>query len=95
MTRQEPKAEQGFRPEDLLELQRRIEQMSLKTKSDILEFTQSISQTLSNKPDFTDLEAIAHKIHTKADIEKVLELTQAIKRETSDSITKLKKDNKN
>ncbi len=28
-----------------------------------------------NKPDFTDLEAIAHKIHTKADIEKVLELT--------------------
>lgn len=54
-----------------------------------------MNESIINKPDFTDLEAIALKIHTKADTERVLELTQAIKRETVDNLAKLKKDNKN
>jgi Skp family chaperone for outer membrane proteins len=40
------------------------------------------------------LEAIAHKIHTKADNAGVQDLFQALKKEVVDSVAKLKKDQK-
>ena len=39
---------------------------------------------LQHKPDFSDLEAIAHKFHTKVDYEKVQELFGTMRKEILD-----------
>lgn len=45
-----------------------------KQKQNIEDLAQQLSHQLQQKPDFQDLEAIAHKIHTKVDFEKMQEM---------------------
>ena len=55
-----------------------------KFKQEQHDFAQQISQILSQKPEFVDLEAIAHKIHTKADTDKVESLFIQLRKEVID-----------
>lgn len=49
---------------------------------------------LQQKPEFSDLEAIAHKIHTKADSDKVETLFVSLKKEVLEQMSKAKKEQK-
>ena len=49
---------------------------------------------MQQKPEFQDLEAMAHKLHTKADFAKVQELVTQFKTEVVNQITELKKEAK-
>ena len=53
-----------------------------------------VMQGMQQKPEFQDLEAMAHKIHTKADFVKVQELVSALKQEVVSQITEIKKEAK-
>lgn len=69
-----------------------LEQMVTKCKQECQEQCRNLGNEFGQKPDFSDLEAIAHKIHTKADSANVSELFSALKKELVDQISKLKKD---
>ena len=49
---------------------------------------------LQQKPEFSDLEAIAHKIHTNADLDKVETLFVSLKKEVLEQMSKAKKEQK-
>lgn len=59
---------------------------------DLKDLAKDLTHILQQKPDFSDLEAIAHKIHTKADNERVSELFGTLKKEIVDTLNKIKKD---
>lgn len=63
----------------------KLDQLVFKNKQDVQSLAQTLTQILQQKPDFSDLEAIAHKIHTKADCDKVQELFTSLKKEVLDS----------
>ena len=52
------------------------------------------AQVMHHKPDFSDLEAIAHKMHTKADFEKVQDLFSTVKQEVVSQLNKIKAESK-
>ena len=49
---------------------------------------------MQQKPDFSDLEAIAHKLHSKAEFDKVENLFSQLRKEILDQLSKFKKESK-
>lgn len=72
----------------------RIDATVLRQKQDVEDLAQSLHIALQQKPDFSDLEAIAHKLHAKVEHEKVQDLFTVLRKEVLDQIAKIKKDAK-
>lgn len=71
---------------------RRLESSHQRATIDLKNLATDVTQILQQKPEFSDLEAIAHKIHSKADNDKVQDLFGALKKEIVDTLTKIKKE---
>ena len=72
----------------------KFSELQNESESNVEKLRSQITMALQQKTEFQDLEAVAHKLHAKADFEKVQELVGQIQQEVVTQIQNVKKETK-